>query len=101
MVTQRRKGVTTLIKLGLMTLKSFMFPLVNGEDGTKMERKNILNNSIKKGKMMAFLLFGTKMELRLENGIIKMDKKMGHLKYGLAMEKSRKKRYIKKGKKMV
>ena len=84
-----------------MTLKNFMFPLVNGEDGTKMERKNILNNSIKKGKMMAFLLFGTKMELRLENGIIKMDKKMGHLKYGLAMGKSRKKRYKKKGKKMV
>ena len=50
---------------------------------------------------MAFLLIGTKMELRLENGIIKMDKKMGHLVYGLAMEKSRKKRYIKKEKKMV
>ena len=101
MATQRRRGVIILIKSGLMTLKSFRFPLVNGEDGIKMERKNILNNSIKKGKMMAFLLFGTKMELRLENGIIKMDKKMGHLKYGLAMEKSRKKRYIKKGKKMV
>ena len=101
MATQRRRGVTTLIKLGLMTLRSFRFPLVNGEGGTKMERKNILSNSIKKGKMMAFLLFGTKMELRLENGIIKMDKKMGHLKYGLATEKSRKKRHIKKGKKMV
>ena len=101
MATRRRRGVTILIKSGLMKLKSFRFPLVNGEDGMKMERKNILNNSIKKGKMMAFLLFGTKMELRLENGIIKMDKKMGHLKCGLTMEKSRKKRYIKKGKKMV
>ena len=101
MAIQKKKGGTILIKLGLMILKNFRSPLVNGEDGTKMERKNILNNSIKKGKMMAFLLFGTKMELRLENGIIKMDKKMGHLKYGLATEKSRKKRYIKKGKKMV
>ena len=101
MATQRRRGVTTLIKLGLMTLKNFRFPLVNGEDGMKMERKNILNNSIKKGKMMAFLLFGTKMELRLENGIIKKEKKMDHLQYGMEMVKSRKKRYIKKGKKMV
>ena len=100
MATQRRRGVTTLIKLGLMTLKSFRFPLVNGEDGTKMERKNILNNSIKKGKMMAFLFIGIKMELRLESGIIKMDKKMVHLKYGMMMEKSRKKRYLKKEKKM-
>ena len=86
MAIQRRRGVIILIKLGLMKLKSFKFLLVNGGDGMKMERKNILNNSIKKGKMMAFLLFGTKMELRLENGIIKMDKKTGHLKYGLAME---------------
>ena len=74
---------------------------MNGEDGTKMGNKNILSNSIKKGKMMAFLLFGTKMELRLENGIIKMDKRMGLLKYGLEMVESRKKRHIKKGKKMV
>ena len=73
MAVQRRKGVTILIKLGLMTLKNFMFPQVNGEDGTKMERKNILNNLIKKGKMTVYLLIGTKMELRLENGIIKMD----------------------------
>ena len=73
MVVQRRKGVTILIKLGLMTLKNFMFPQVNGEDGMKMEIKNILNNLIKKGKMTVYLLIGTKMELRLENGIIKMD----------------------------
>ena len=84
-----------------MILKNFKYPLVNGEDGTKMERKNILNNSIEKGKMMAFLFIGTKMVLRLENGTIKMDKRMGHLKYGLEMGKSQKKRYIKKGKKMV
>ena len=101
MAIQRRRGLIILIKLGSMTLKNFRFQQVNGEDGTKMDNQNILNNSIKKGKMMAFLLFGTKMELRLENGIIKMDKKMGHLKYGLTMEKSRKKRYIKKEKKMV
>ena len=73
MVIKRRRGVTILIKLGLMILKNFRFLLVNGEDGTKMERKNILNNLIKKGKMTVYLLIGTKMELRLENGIIKMD----------------------------
>ena len=72
MATQRRRGVIILIKSGLMTLKSFRFPLVNGEDGTKMGRKNILNNLIVREKMMAFLLIGTKRELRLENGIIKM-----------------------------
>ena len=56
---------------------------------------------MKKEKMMAFLFIGTKMELRLENGIIKMEKKMDHLQYGMEMVKSRKKRYIRKGKKMV
>ena len=75
MVIQRRRGVTILIKLGLMTLKNFRFLLVNGEDGTKME-KEYIEQFNKKEKMMAFLLIGTKMELRLENGIIKMDKKM-------------------------
>ena len=100
MVIKRRRGVTILIKLGLMILKNFRFLLANGEDGTKMEKKNILSNSIKKGKMMAFLLIGTKMELRLESGIIKMDKKMVYLKHGMMMEKSRKKRYLEKGKKM-
>ena len=101
MALQRRREDTISIKSGSTTLMNFRFRLVNGEDGTKMEKKNILSNSMKKEKMMAFLLIGTKMELRLANGIIKMDKKMGHLKYGLKMERSRKKRHIKEGKKMV
>lgn len=101
MVAKRSKGVTILIKLGLMTLRSFRFQSANGEDGTKMGKKNISNNSMKKEKMMAFLSIGTKMELRQENGIIKMGKKMDHLQYGMEMVRSRKKRYIKMGKKMV
>ena len=66
-----------------------------------MGKKEYIEQFNKKGENDGIFIFGTKMELRLENGIIKMDKKMGHLKYGMEMEKSRKKRYIKKEKKMV
>ncbi len=82
-----------------MTLRNFKFQLVNGEDGTKMEKKNILNNSMKKGKMMVSLFIGMKMELRRGNGIIEMGKKMGRLKFGLQMGRSLKKQHIKEGKK--
>ena len=59
-----------LMRSVLMRLKSFKSRLENGEDGMKMERKNMLNNLTKKVKMMGFLFIGMKMELRLGNGII-------------------------------
>ena len=74
-----------LMKSVLMMLKSFKYRLENGEDGMKMERKNMLKSLTKMAKMMGFLFIGMKMELRLGNGIIKMEKNMALLKYGMEM----------------
>ena len=68
-----------------MMLKSFKSLLENGEDGTTMERKNMLNILTKKVKMMGSLFIGMKMELKLGNGIIKMEKNMALIKYGMEM----------------
>ena len=77
-----------LMKSVLMMLKSFKSRLENGEDGMKMARKNMLNILTKKVKMMVFLFIGIKTELRLGSGTIKMGKKMAPLKYGSKMEKN-------------
>ena len=84
-----------------MMLKSFKSLLENGEDGTTMERKNMLNILTKKVKMMGSSFIGMKMELKLENGIIKMEKNMALLKYGMGMVKNLKRQHILKGKKKV
>ncbi|MFL3005556.1 MAG: hypothetical protein ACJZ1R_05250 [Candidatus Neomarinimicrobiota bacterium] len=90
-----------LMRSVLMTLKSFKYRLENGEDGMKMERKNMLNILTKKVKMMGFLFIGIKTDLRLGNGIIKMGKNMALLKYGMKMVKNLKRQHILKGKKKV
>ncbi len=90
-----------LMRLVLMTLRSFKSRLENGEDGMKMARKNMLNISTKKVKMMGSLFIGMKMELRQGNGIIKMDKDMVLLKYGMEMVKNLKRQLILKEKKKV
>ena len=90
-----------LMKLDLMMSKSFKSRLENGEDGMRMERKNMLNILTKKVKMMGSLFIGMKMELKLGNGIIKMEKNMALLKYGMGMVKNIKRQHILKGKKKV
>ena len=90
-----------LMKSVLMTLKSFKSRLENGEDGMKMERKSMSNILTKKVKMMGFLFIGIKTELRLESGTIKMGKKMAPLKYGSKMEKNLKRLTTRRVKKMV
>ncbi len=50
---------------------------------------------------MGSLSIGTKMELRLGNGIINMEKNMALLKYGMKMVKNLKRQHILKGKKKV
>ena len=90
-----------LMRSVLMMLKSFKSRLENGEDGMKMERKNMLNILTKKVKMTGSLPIGMKMGLRLGSGIIKMEKDMALFKYGMAMVKNLKRQHISKEKKKV
>ena len=83
-----------LMKSVLMMLKSFKSRLENGEDGMKMERKNMLNILTKKVKMMGFSFIGMKMGIRLGNGIIRMEKNMALFKYGMPMVKNLKRQHI-------
>ena len=97
----RSKEDIILMKSVLMMLKSFKSRLENGEDGMKMERKNMLNILTKKVKMMGSLFIGMRLELRLGNGIIKMEKNMDLLRYGMRMVKNIKRQHILQGKKKV